>query len=43
MATQTGPGAWWDQPDVVLATALAVLDQRAREVERAHAQAVSGG
>ena len=34
MATQTAPRDWWDEPDEVLATVIAVLDKQAREVKR---------
>jgi hypothetical protein len=34
VATQTAPADWWEEPDEVLATVIAVLEKNAREVKR---------
>jgi hypothetical protein len=34
IATQTAPAAWWDEPDEILATAVAVLQDRAEQSKR---------
>ena len=35
IATQTAPHDWWDEPDVVLATAMDILADQAEALERA--------
>lgn len=35
LATRTAPADWWGEDDAVIATALDVLEQRAREMKRA--------
>jgi hypothetical protein len=34
VATQTAPADWWNEPDEVLATVLAVLEKNSREVKK---------
>lgn len=34
METSTAPRDWWDEDDAVLATAMDVLEQRAREIKK---------
>ena len=33
LATETAPGAWWDEDDATIATALQVLTDRAERIK----------
>lgn len=35
LATQTAPGAWWDEDDATILTALELLAEQAEAMERA--------